>query len=324
MVPVIAFESGAPAMLGWAALCGLLFGFGLWSLVSLVPVLNRPRLLYRVAPYLVDISPGARELLSRKPVNPLPVIGTIAGPPLARVREVFSSSLGGTATLQRRLRQSNSRLTPESFRARQLTWALGGGIVGVVGSGVVVVVSVESVSLALQVAVVLFGAVSAVVLRDYLLQRAARARLLRMMSELPTVLEFLTLSLSAGEGVLDSIRRVSRISRGDLAGELAATVAAVNTGLPFGESLSALAADLELPALSRAVEQIVGALERGTPLAEVLRAQAQDARDDAKRSLLESAGKKEVAMLIPLVFLILPLTVIFAIYPGIFVLQLGF
>jgi len=65
-------------------------------------------------------------------------------------------------------------------------------------------------------------------------------------------------------------------------------------------------------------------LERGTPLAEVLRAQAQDARDEAKRELLEVAGKKEVAMLVPLVFLILPITVIFAIFPGIAVLQMGF
>jgi tight adherence protein C len=101
-------------------------------------------------------------------------------------------------------------------------------------------------------------------------------------------------------------------------------VASVNTGLPFGETLATLASDLELPAFTRCVEQLVGALERGTPLAEVLRAQAQDARNDAKRELLEVAGKKEVAMLFPLVFLILPVTIAFAIFPGIFVLQAGF
>ena len=48
------------------------------------------------------------------------------------------------------------------------------------------------------------------------------------------------------------------------------------------------------------------------------------ARDDAKRELLELAGKKEVAMLVPLVFLILPITIVIAIFPGLFVLQLGF
>jgi tight adherence protein C len=137
------------------------------------------------------------------------------------------------------------------------------------------------------------------------------------------VLEFLTLSLSAGEGILDSIRRVSRVSHGELAGEFGAVVAAVNTGLPLGESLAALTNGVRLPAVTRCVEQITGALERGTPLSDVLRAQAQDSRDEAKRELLEVAGKKEVAMLVPLVFLILPVTIVFAIFPGIFVLQLG-
>ena len=88
--------------------------------------------------------------------------------------------------------------------------------------------------------------------------------------------------------------------------------------------MTSLSDDLQLPAFSRCVEQIIGALERGTPLAEVLRAQAQDVRDDSKRVLLEVAGKKEVAMMVPLVFLILPTTIAFAIFPGIFVLQLGF
>jgi tight adherence protein C len=35
-------------------------------------------------------------------------------------------------------------------------------------------------------------------------------------------------------------------------------------------------------------------VERGTPLAEVLRAQAVDVREAGKRLLLESAGKREI------------------------------
>jgi tight adherence protein C len=104
---------------------------------------------------------------------------------------------------------------------------------------------------------------------------------------------------------------------------LANVVTEVTTGLPFADSLTASADALRLPAFSRCVDQVTGALERGTPLAEVLRAQAQDAREQAKSDLLEIAGKKEVAMLIPLVFLILPTTIAFAIFPGILVLQLG-
>jgi tight adherence protein C len=175
----------------------------------------------------------------------------------------------------------------------------------------------------LSVAIVALLGVAGVLARDQLLQRAASRRLARLASELPVVLEFLTLSLSAGEGILDAIRRVAKVSAGELSAELARAVASVDTGLPFGATLTALADDLELRPFTRCVEQIVGALERGTPLADVLRAQAQDARDDAKRLLLEVAGHKEVAMLFPLVFGVLPVTIAFAIFPGLVVIQLG-
>jgi tight adherence protein C len=59
-------------------------------------------------------------------------------------------------------------------------------------------------------------------------------------------------------------------------------------------------------------------------LADVLRAQAADVRDSAKRELMEAAGRKEIAMMVPLVFGVLPLTVIFAVYPGLATLDLGF
>ena len=58
------------------------------------------------------------------------------------------------------------------------------------------------------------------------------------------------------------------------------------------------------------------AVERGTPLADVLRAQAVDVREEGKRYLLESAGKREIGMLVPVVFFVLPLTIVFALFPG--------
>jgi tight adherence protein C len=249
------------------------------------------------------------------------VLGVLVAPAFARLREALDRVLGGSGVVRLRLRQAASVDTAWDFRSRQLVWGIGGIGVGVV---LAVVLSTRGASLLLQVAVVVVSCVTAVVLRDRLLRRQARARMMRMSEELPTVLEFLTLSLSAGEGIRDAIRRVALIGHGELAAEFSGVVTGVGTGLPLAPSLMALAEGVQLPALSRCVEHVVGALERGTPLAEVLRAQAQDARDEAKRSLLEVAGKKEVAMMVPLVFLILPTTIAFAIFPGLFVLQLGF
>jgi tight adherence protein C len=298
--------------------CGLGVGVGLWVLLSLVPSFGRPRLTSRVAPYVQDVSADARALVVRQPSDPLPVLGVMAAP----LVELIGRITGGTDTVGRRLRQAGSPMTVPDFRSRQLVFASVGAALGVLVA--IAAARAQSVPLVVQGVVVILFAVGGFVLRDYLLQRAARARLARMASELPTVLEFLTLSLSAGEGMLDAVRRIARISRGELARELSLVVGEVATGVPFAESLVATATALDLPPFTRFVEQLTVALERGTPLAEVLRAQAQDSRDQAKRELIESAGRKEVAMLVPLVFLILPTTVAFAIFPGIMVLQLGF
>ena len=78
-----------------------------------------------------------------------------------------------------------------------------------------------------------------------------------------------------------------------------------------------------LPSLARFVDGVAVAIERGTPLGDVLRAQAQDVREATRRQLIESGGKREIAMMIPVVFLVLPVTVLFIVYPGLAVLDLA-
>lgn len=312
MTPLIAF----------AVPVGVTLGLGLWTLLGLVPQVGATRLAARVAPYIADVSPEAREFLDRRPAEPLPFVGGLLAPAGRRIRSALVAVFGGDDSVERRLRQAGWTLTVEALRGRQLL----GGVVGA-GVGIlfaVVMARSSGVSLLLLGVIVAVCAAIGVLLPDQVLSRAARARRDRIAAELPTVLEFLTLSLSAGEAVLDALRRVARAGNGDLAREVAIVVAQVNAGVQLATALERCADEIQLPALSRTVDQLVGALDRGTPLVDVLRAQAQDSRDDAKRSLLEAAGKKEIAMLVPLVFLILPVTVAFAIFPGVMVLQLGF
>lgn len=62
---------------------------------------------------------------------------------------------------------------------------------------------------------------------------AARRRVARIHDELPTVLEFLSLCLAAGEPLLDSLRRVAGVSTGELVVELrAAVIERVRAWLP--------------------------------------------------------------------------------------------
>ncbi len=307
---------------GWTIVLGLILGLGLWSIASVIPRLSRPRLAHRVAPYLADVSEGARAFVQRRESSPLPIFGFLFAPVTGVLLSAVTRLLGGSAVIEQRLRQAGSTRTVASFRSRQLTWALVGATTGVILS--LALAQLSPLPLVVHAVVVLVFTAAGFLGAEILLQRSARARLARMASELPVVLEFLTLSLSAGESILDSFRRIAATSRGELAAEFGGVVSAVHSGSPLVESLQRLSEGIRMPELTRCVDQLIGALERGTPLTEVLRAQAQDSREQSKRTLLELAGKKEVAMMMPLVFLILPVTIIFAIFPGIFVLQVGF
>ena len=64
------------------------------------------------------------------------------------------------------------------------------------------------------------------------------------------------------------------------------------------------------------------AMERGTPL-RMCSARRRRRPGHAKRELMESAGRKEIGMMVPLVFGVLPLTVNSAVYPGIALINLG-
>lgn len=307
--------------IGLAAAAGLALGLGLWTLVALIPHVGARRLADRVAPHVLDVSAEARALRSRRLSEPGSVFAEVLSPLVHRAQTLLARALGGDESVARRLRQAGDPATVSAFRSRQLLWAGAGAMAGVL----VVVVAARSVALqpAVSVLIGVLLAAAGLILPEQLLARKAKLRMSRIAAELPTVLEFLSLALSAGENVRDAIRRVAQIGTGELAREVGDVVSDVELGIPLSDALTEMSAALELAPLSRAVEQLTVALDRGSPLVDVLRAQAQDSRDDAKRTLLEAAGRKEVAMLVPLVFLILPVTIVFALFPATLVLELG-
>ena len=152
--------------------------------------------------------------------------------------------------------------------------------------------------------------------RDQWLSHEAEAREQRMLSEFPTIAELLALAVGAGEGAVGALERVCRLSHGELSAELGQCLADARAGAALPVALQGLGDRTGLVSLVRFVDGMVIAVERGTPLAEVLRAQAQDVRESGRRAVMEAGGKKEIAMMVPVVFLVLPITVLFAVFPG--------
>lgn len=304
--------------IAWAAILGVGVGLGLWIIVGRVPRLARPRLAARVAPSLLDMSDEARRFVYRPAVDPLPVIGVLAEPALRAFQSLFGSVLGVAGRTAHLLRRAGDERSVEAHRLRQMLWTVAGGALG---GAAAVGIGLAHGPAATAIALPVLGAGGGLVGVDSWLRRRGARRVARIESELPTVLEFLALSMSAGESIHDALRRVSGVASGALADEFRRVTAEVAVGVPLAVALARVADELRIPSLTRSLAHIVAALDRGTPLAELLRTQAGDARDEARRELIEAAGRKEIAMLVPLVFLILPVTIAFAVFPGLLVLQ---
>jgi len=317
--------SGPLSMVG--ALLGLVAGLGLVLVLARLPWLRRPGLDDRLAPYVRDAAPPSRLLAvaghrPRGPSGPLGTVERLLAPVMSDAVAWVERALGGSASVRRRLDQLGPGRTAEGFRAEQVVWGVLGAAAGA-GLGALSSAAGRGLSAVPVVALLVVGALCGALARDRVLTTQVRRRERRMLAEFPTVAELLALSVVAGEGAVGALERVARTCRGELSDELRRTLADARAGASVVQALEGLADRTSLPSLARFVDGVAVAVERGTPLADVLRAQAQDVRELSRRGLIEEGGKREIAMMVPVVFLVLPVTVVFAAYPGLAILDLG-
>lgn len=298
--------------LALAIIWGTVLATGVLLTVAGMPRWAGPPLERRIAPYLRDIA----DPMGLTPLH----LGSSWQRRLLTWVSRLGARVGGSDTVRRRLLRAGWSVSAEAFRLRQLFAGLGGLAMGTAIT-IVVAIRGDANGATLLLPIVFAGA--GTLAAHTMLAQAAEKRMRQVREEVPTVLEFLALCLSAGESLNDALRRVSDVGAGELTRHLRAAVLSASTGSTLIDALRDMARSLDVASIDRAVDQLVGAIERGAPLAQVLQTQAADAREDAKRVLIEQAGRKEILMLLPLVFLVLPLSVLFAVFPGIVMLRLG-
>jgi tight adherence protein C len=302
-----------PGFLGM--LLGLIAASGVLLAVRYAPPFRQVRLVDRLAPYVQDSPAPSRLLGTVTQPGLLTATRRVFGPLLADGAHHVDKVLGGRVAVRRRLDALGAESTVEDFRVEQVVWGgvglLGATAVATVGSALAGSVNVLSVVLLLVA-----GLVGGVLGRDWWLTQQVQRREELLLAEFPVVAELLALAVTAGESPTAAIARVTRLSGGELARELGGALGRARAGVPLVEALQELADRTSLDALARFVDGLIVAIERGTPLAEVLRAQAADVREAGKRRLLEAGGRKEIQMMVPVVFLVLPVTVLFALFPG--------
>jgi len=294
---------------------GALGGWGLWITADTVLARSRRTLATRVAPWVSDVSPEAHELAV------MSLDRSVGGGSLARRRALlnrigsrlpsrWNAVIDGGSHTKVLLAQASREASLEQWR----TQVLEAGLIGAMSAAAlsILVVSVTHGSPIAILGFVLCGAFGGVWIRRWLLTRTARSRVALMLEELPALCELLAICLTAGEGFREALARVTSRGDGPLVSHCRQALTRADLGVPLVQALGDVSARLEVAPLSRTLDHIISSIERGTPLAAVLRTQAAEARQEAGRRLQERASAREVVMLMPLVFLILPITIALA------------
>lgn len=179
----------------------------------------------------------------------------------------------------------------------------------------------------------LFQKVAALAPGSALTNQVKASRRLRILSnadaiqveiELTELVEMLVAVLLAGESLFSALKRISNNSRGKVSAEFSKLLSRIELGGEMTTELSALCERLPTNAVREFSNKLSLAIARGTPLANSLSALALSLRAKRGANLLRRAGTNETKMLIPVVLLICPVTVIFALYPSSQFLAAGF
>ncbi len=288
------------------ALIGLAFGAALLLLTRHVLARRAPALLSRIGPYVGSLRPAVP---ASAPTG-RPVLGAHGLVPTWRRDD---------ATLERRLARAGLPIDPTAHRLDQLSRAVIGGCTG---AAVGTALALRGSATLGVVVLCVIGAVAGALTCEVALSRRIAHRQSAVESALPTLADLVALAVTSGAGPVAALDRAASSMSGPLSDEIGLAIATINSGVPAEVALRHLSARTGVVPLGRLVDALLLSAERGSPLAEVARAQAADIRADERRRLLELAGRKDVLMLVPIVFLVLPSVVLVAAFPGVSALRL--
>jgi tight adherence protein C len=141
--------------------------------------------------------------------------------------------------------------------------------------------------------------------------------------ELVSILQMASIMISAGESPVTSLKYISERSEGIIPELMRKELNNLETRGSLVKSLDYLAITSSSKQVRRLGNSIQVAVDRGSPILQVIQNQVTSINKEIHTQLLKKSGKSEIELLIPVVFLILPVSILFAIWPSIYSLNFG-
>src|SRR4029453_223232 len=154
-------------------------------------------------------------------------------------------------------------------------------------------------------------------LPDLLIYNTGIKRQEAIQLEFPNTLDQMLISVEAGLGFEAAMERASSYGTGPLALELMRTLQDIQVGRPRQEAYEAMAERSTVADVRSFVLAVIQADKYGIGLANVLRAQAKQARVKRRQKAEEKAMKLPVKVLFPLMFCIFPVLFIVLLGPAV-------
>ena len=152
--------------------------------------------------------------------------------------------------------------------------------------------------------------------RKFVSDAKLRSQVAAIDSELPSMIVMFSLLVNAGESLRSGIEYLTQFPQSRISEIFETVIDFHREGSTITQSLDRAAEASQSRSLRRFTDALALSIERGSSLSVVLANQTNESRSTYKADLLRKSGKAELKLMIPIVFLILPISIIFALLPS--------
>jgi tight adherence protein C len=153
-------------------------------------------------------------------------------------------------------------------------------------------------------------------LSSWLVRKKRDKRVTEVQRALPSALDLITISMEAGLSFDSGLAKVVEKTKGTLSDEFGRVLTEMQMGKVRRDALRDMAKRVNTRDVTSFVASIVQADQMGMSLGPVMRAQSDDVRLRRRQRAEETAMKAPIKMLFPLMFCILPSTILVVLGPG--------
>lgn len=167
-----------------------------------------------------------------------------------------------------------------------------------------------------EILFLLISTLVAITGRKFVSDAKLRSQVAAIDSELPSMIVMFSLLVNAGESLRSGIEYLTQFPQSRISETFESVIDFHREGSTITQSLDRAAEASQSRSLRRFTDALALSIERGSSLSVVLANQTNESRSTYKAELLRKSGKAELKLMIPIVFLILPISIIFALLPS--------